>query len=138
MTASSRVLPGLLKNITCCLESDLTSAGFVLSDDEPSDVADGQSQIRLLEYRASIRGRLMILGFCEVRAERLITAELWSPDRLHEMSAELSVGSVADRHLSWLLNGDASPDALISSIVAEVSTWLPSAARPSDGDQMKP
>jgi len=102
----------------------LTAAGFVQTDAEPlRDEYDGD-EIRLLEYRATIQGRLMILGFCEVLRERIITAELWAPERLRQASVEISVASVANQYGSWQSRADIDADALIASITTTISTWI--------------
>jgi hypothetical protein len=66
----------------------------------------------------------MFLDFAAVYDERVITAGLWAPERLRQALPSLSVAAVADRHLTWLRNESSDSEALVSSIVAEVSTWL--------------
>ena len=122
MVATLWSLPGVLDRLPGYLEPALAAAGFVQSDAEPRRSGHDSDEIRLLEYRASIRGRLMILGFCEVPREQIITAELWEPERLLQSSVEISVASVADQYVSWLRQADV--DDLIGSITETISTWI--------------
>jgi hypothetical protein len=123
MTASLLTHAGFLERLQQDLEPTITAAGFVPSDTESGVRERDRDGSHLLEYRASIRGRTMFLDFAVLYDERVITAGLWAPERLRQ-APSLSVTAVADRHLTWMRNEGSDCEALVASIVTEVSTWL--------------
>ena len=111
----------LISALQRLLEPLVAQTSLVLTGVEPlSDRARGR--YGLLEYHGVLaHGRVVLLGFYQRAALRILTAEMWSPSDLRGMSPDASIHSVAMRYKAWPYDATSVADDLARTVVAEVA-----------------
>ena len=116
----------LIRALQRLLEPLVAQTSFVLTGAEP--LADGaRERYGLLEYHgALVKGRIVLLGFYQRAALRILTAEMWSPSYLSGRPPDASTDAVATRYRVWPYDSTTDADDLARTVVAEVASWLES------------
>jgi hypothetical protein len=85
---------------------------------------EGAEKIRILEYRSVPKDRPTLhLDVCQVTFAGTITAELWSPADLLQVSGDTTVNDVAMKRQVWSCAPARDPMKLVAEIVTTIITW---------------